>query len=1366
MYSINVLSGHLRECNKLGVADQAFILHGAKLLSDLLLDSSRPLSGVVLLKCFPSLVGFLQGEIDQPKLSTSLRVANIPTERPQNSPPPPYIGEPKKLGLRLFEIIEQLEHISAPTMLTSSQQALAMRADLAKLAYAAVLQLARTDELWPEIDKTDAFTSAHKSLLLGNDPSISQAMSAIMADFVKEKPELATRSYLDTLLALLPGALSQHCSTHGFFVLFREVLLIDRRASDNDTSIRSIIDELVRHLWRYKHTETADNAVLDSTFLNLLSLLNCAIDILKSFKKPLALGTLAMDIHSRLLFCEHPPQTQAGLALEESAEGPTANLALRSNANPVDFTAATIQSVQTESEASIGQDAPTPLYHVHSRAVCLEIVRKLCDNAEALAWLIDRATSVTHQISRCPVGAFPTGNFIRGPDASSGLTNLGMTCYMNSLLQQIYSNVQFRKFIFDIPVLDSSEPDLIGHVKHLFAEMQDSNLPCVDTLPLAKYLNISVENQEDVHGFYTIFMSALEQCLPDPAATAAFNRMFSGKLVTQVQGSCGHVSARTEPFSDLSITVQNKTNLADSLDEFVQGEPMQGANKYKCLSCDAENGGKLVEAMRRTCLETVPDHLTVCLKRFTFDMMGQESKNNDFFSFPEQIDLAKYKRDSLENIDQPVQPDIFKLVGVIVHSGILTFGHYWSYVRQRHTDHRISDWIRLEDSNFRPARGFEEIKSECFGGSNRTHNGYVLFYQREASFETAASAIKSQDRLMGYRLPPRVQLPCNLYQEMHQQNVERYRTAQPFDDSFHKLAMDIIHEYRAHESGGDDSASPTTPDDIQSRDDQLVILDRLQLHTSLGRFAFEYITRVLLSERVHPKLLQFVTAFRALACVDTRLARSFIEEVCGEPEMFLRIVDHDEYDSRQVVKMLLRDCLAAIRDDNSDGYHGLLVQYVTAHVSLLPRLSNRYHRWFDYFSMPYDVKMFGDDENSLILNAGYFEWILETAVDIPCNPPRYPDQQFLAQGARKGKISYLPLFHFVQLFLMSGGAFDNLDCFDDFSHAGKYKAARALVQLRTDLRFHRLDWVFLASLNEFDGLTWDHFAPANLVHGMANSADPRFVPLLAQSLVSCFHTNQWYKPALFLMTAAFIHACGDDFPVQVSNVLSAMIEGMKLFERPPCKLAFELFDTIIPSAPLALLRSMPAWAPEWLLPERYPKRTNNWLHSRVFTVEPVNTGAEHPTVWGTPVDIARAHSVRAIYEGCKHYLLHAHEVDDTSSFPQMQSVLRDMAEFFDRLIATCSHIVQIRHLERPENGAGEAEESIVYEDEAAGSESSNADNVPVLSHQMVQEMRAAVRVRQDLDGLLQQLQNWSEEQEPLEEEGESSAFDESEDDDL
>jgi hypothetical protein len=72
---------------------------------------------------------------------------------------------------------------------------------------------------------------------------------------------------------------------------------------------------------------------------------------------------------------------------------------------------------------------------------------------------------------------------------------------------------------------------------------------------------------------------------------------------------------------------------------------------------------------------------------------------------------------------------------------------------------------------------------------------------------------------------------------------------------------------------------------------------------------------------------------------------------------------------------------------------------------------------------------------------------------------------------------------------------------------------------------------------------------------------------------------------------------------------------------------------------------------------------------------------------------------------------------------------------------------------------------MTVENEATGVMVPDAPDVPGLTLQMEEEYHAAARVRGDLHRLLQHLSSsWDDEQEPPEEEGDSSAFEDTEDD--
>ena len=208
---------------------------------------------------------------------------------------------------------------------------------------------------------------------------------------------------------------------------------------------------------------------------------------------------------------------------------------------------------------------------------------------------------------------------------------------------------------------------------------------------------------------------------------------------------------------------------------------------------------------RRACLKDVPDNLIFHLKRFDFDMVSMmRSKINDEFQFPDQIDMSPFKVEYLSDQNKTIEPDIFELVGVLVHSGTAESGHYYSYIRERPTPDSKWSWVEFNDadvSRFDPSR----IPDQCFGGNNshqpgfgptrfnRVWNAYMLFYQRSSSMEAAKSLYKPSRS----DIPVRVSLPTFLGNHIAMKNELFIRTfclLDPYHSLFVRCVLDRLHE--------------------------------------------------------------------------------------------------------------------------------------------------------------------------------------------------------------------------------------------------------------------------------------------------------------------------------------------------------------------------------------------------------------------------------------------------------------------------------------------------------------------------------------------------------------------------------------------
>ncbi|KAL2134738.1 hypothetical protein VTI74DRAFT_10980 [Chaetomium olivicolor] len=464
-----------------------------------------------------------------------------------------------------------------------------------------------------------------------------------------------------------------------------------------------------------------------------------------------------------------------------------------------------------------------PITCVQTRGWLLEIIFTLVkDDPTQFRWLLDDLYELA------PVFSSQDGEFyaydlpqqferekaIRTPFGYSGLRNLSNTCYFNSLLTQLFMNVDFRQFMLSATVRDGRfDQGLLYQTQKLFGFLQNSIRPfinpedCVASIKTYEDAPIDVVIQMDVDEFYNLLFDRWEGQFLNNEEKNRFRSFYGGQLVQQVRSQeCDHVSERFEPFSAIQCDIKGKSSLQESLLAYVDGEIMEGDNKYKCSTCDRH-----VDAVKRASLKDIPDNLIFHLKRFDFNLRTmQRSKINDYFSFPTRVDMRPYTFDHLNNPSEERKEDIFELVGVLVHSGTAESGHYYSYIRERPTTCDRPTWIEFNDetvSTWDPA----SMAASCFGGPDsqgdfppngvvfdKQYSAYMLFYQRSSSIARNQAMLQQP----GSSVPLGVHMPEEIYEAIREENALLTRRHCLFDPSHIQFVCLALSHVRGLHSGG------------------------------------------------------------------------------------------------------------------------------------------------------------------------------------------------------------------------------------------------------------------------------------------------------------------------------------------------------------------------------------------------------------------------------------------------------------------------------------------------------------------------------------------------------------------------------------
>ena len=426
----------------------------------------------------------------------------------------------------------------------------------------------------------------------------------------------------------------------------------------------------------------------------------------------------------------------------------------------------------------------------------------------------------------------------KAPCGFVGLENQGATCYMNSLMQQFFMIPTFREGLLSIrtsqilcdqpsssttnPQSNTTDPNSNNHpegtnqplvkpqseeekkkynllyqFKRLFSYLQESAKKSFDTTEFCNAYGYNNDQfnpciQMDVDEFFNMFLEKVETLMKNTERKQLIQDIFSGKVCNQViSKECEHVSETQEAFNTLSLTVKGKASIEESLELFVEGDVLDGDNKYHCGKCD-----KKVAALRRICIDSLPNTLIVHMKRFEFDLeLMRRIKVNDYCKFPFHLNLEPFTKEGLARKENPQQaansdsehfkrpPNYYQyeLVGILVHSGTADGGHYYSFISNKArfpgsttttttsttstpSNSEFGDddqWYEFNDSN---VMYFDknDIPKQAFGGwdtvnqydtqqrkyvpkySQRINNAYMLFYQRVVPIPTPSDHLLPQ----------------------------------------------------------------------------------------------------------------------------------------------------------------------------------------------------------------------------------------------------------------------------------------------------------------------------------------------------------------------------------------------------------------------------------------------------------------------------------------------------------------------------------------------------------------------------------------------------------------------------------------------
>jgi ubiquitin C-terminal hydrolase len=312
-----------------------------------------------------------------------------------------------------------------------------------------------------------------------------------------------------------------------------------------------------------------------------------------------------------------------------------------------------------------------------------------------------------------------------------GISNLGNTCYMNTLLQCLKNCEAFENVISN--TVGDQDSKLFNDIKDVYTKMSQHPGKIMAPKRLVYILSrimtseeFLVHSQNDIHEFYLFIINHLLDEIgkkyinneADRSILTAMlqndvykgmlldneinkesllsmtnnfvNQSYNGLMMQALYGQmmtyihCANTQCQAnhysfQPFNSIEASISDP-ELTGCLENHFQEELMNSQdNKDLVWTCD-KCGTNPVNSKKRLLIWKSPNVLVIALKRYYFDKRGRKYKINSPVNFENTLPV--------KTMNETVK---YKLKSIGLHTGVLQGGHYYSVVNVDNQQYTVND---------------------------------------------------------------------------------------------------------------------------------------------------------------------------------------------------------------------------------------------------------------------------------------------------------------------------------------------------------------------------------------------------------------------------------------------------------------------------------------------------------------------------------------------------------------------------------------------------------------------------------------------------------------------------------------------------